>query len=217
MSSTSAGFQALTMWRRLLGLVFRPSTRFGDLVDRLGRPARPTSATACRRPDPARRSRRPIRPRSCTPLSCRHCTLVSPRRNHSSSTMIELAGAASWWSAAGSLGTGRSGSAGRTRPACRCRCGRRAGRRSPGCRRAGSRYCRSGWSAAACSAWMGAMAFMARLWGRIARMGSAADRTVHRPRPLIPRNRPRRGTPARPPWWCGPGPGSDAGSGRSGR
>ncbi len=26
MSSTSAGFQAETMWRRLVGLVFRPST-----------------------------------------------------------------------------------------------------------------------------------------------------------------------------------------------
>jgi hypothetical protein len=35
MSSTSAGFQALTMWRRLLGLVFRPSTRFCDLIDGL--------------------------------------------------------------------------------------------------------------------------------------------------------------------------------------
>ena len=42
-------------------------------------------ATGSRRRARGRRSRRPTRPRCVTPRSCSHFTLVSPRRNHSSS------------------------------------------------------------------------------------------------------------------------------------
>ena len=62
----------------------------GDLVDvaAVGRgPAAPLHAVDRAR---GRRRRAPTRPRWCTPRSCSHLTLLSPRRNHSSSTMMAL-------------------------------------------------------------------------------------------------------------------------------
>ena len=86
------------------------------------------SATGGRRPGPARRPRRPIRPRSRRRWSLRYSVLVSPARNHISSWMIDLRcsflvvtsgkpAARSkriWWP--------------NTLSACRCRCGRSCGR-----------------------------------------------------------------------------------------
>ena len=89
MSSTSAGFQAVTMWRRLLGLVFGCLDHLGDLVDhpavRRG-PGAPLLAVD--RAELAAASAHSSQ--MLTPRSCSQRTLVSPRRNQSSSRTIDL-------------------------------------------------------------------------------------------------------------------------------
>ena len=85
----SATFQALDDVPARVGVAADRLDDLGDLVDVPRRRGSATSATGSRRPGPRSPLSSAHSSQIVTPRSCSHLTLVSPRRNHSSSAKTE--------------------------------------------------------------------------------------------------------------------------------